>query len=303
MVRLTRGVYAPTAPWAALAPWEKYHARVRAAWWRHPEDPLFLESAASVHGLPVFGDPVDVHALGDESRRSRRSGAVVLHTSSEDRLIQCIDGMLVCSVADTVVDIARSRHPAVALAVADAALRSDPHLSVEQFTALNESRASSRGRRRARWALDRATALAESPLESIDRAVIEWLGFPDPELQVWIGQDRVDKWWPAQCIAGEGDGDLKYDDGEGGVRTTLRERHVRDARLFRSGARAVPHWSWSEVIAPDALAAILTSAGLPLVREPDTAALYSLRRSLGSRPAGSLAAREPDPPTSARQDD
>ncbi len=130
------------------------------------------------------------------------------------------------------------------------------------------------------WALTRASALPESPLESVDRAVIEWLGFPDPHLQVWIGADRVDKWWPEFGIAGEGDGDMKYDGTLGDTRAALRRRHERDARLFGHGVNAVPHWGWAETVAAEPLAAILRSAGLPLIGPRDTARLHSLRRGL-----------------------
>lgn len=284
-IRVTRGVYAAAGQWAVLPPWEKYRVRVRAAGLKHPDGVYFLESAAAAHGLPIFGDPVDVHVLDGSLARSRESGGVIVHTTTDERSIQSIDGMLVPDLADTVVDIARARHPAIGLAVADAALRRDPTLTVEQLMALNESRSSSRGRRRARWALHRATSLAESPLESVDRAVIEWLGFPDPQLQVWIGADRVDKWWPAFRIAGEGDGDLKYGGTREQSRQALRERHERDARLFGNGAAAVPHWGWSETLAVEPLHAILRSAGLPVVQTRDTPLLFSLRRAMNHHPS------------------
>ncbi|MFJ6652019.1 hypothetical protein ACIQLJ_04375 [Microbacterium sp. NPDC091313] len=176
------------------------------------------------------------------------------------------------------MDIARARHHAVGLAVADAALRMDPALRVEHLVAVNESRASSRGRRHARWALVRATSASESVLESVDRAVLEWLGFPEPHLQVWVGGDRVDKYWRHYRIAGEADGDLKYDGRFGDPREAMRARHARDARLIAAGVSAVPHWGWSETIAADPLAALLLSAGLPLVRPREHAPLQSLRR-------------------------
>jgi hypothetical protein len=284
LTRVTRGIYAPTAQWSRLAPWERYGARVRAASLRHPDAVLFLESAAALHRLPIFGEPADVHVLTDAAGRSRASGGILAHTTTSPRTIELIDGVQVCGLADTVVDVARSRHPAVALAVADAALRRDSMLTVEQLTAINESRPSSRGRRRARWVIGRATSMAESPLESIDRAVIEWLGYPDPELQVWIGKDRVDKWWPATRIAGESDGDLKYGGSPSEGNEELRRRHRRDARLFAEGVRAVPHWGWAEVVAVDPLDAILRSAGVRSTQPRNSTPLFTLARALNPRP-------------------
>lgn len=283
-----RGVYAAGTEWASLAPWDKFLTRVHAAHLRHPDSVFFLEAAAVVHGLPIFGDPGDVHVLGDSERRSRLSAGIHVHTTTEPRALTMVGGLRVPSIADTVVDMARARHPAIALAVADAALRLDPLVSVESLVALNEARASSRGRKRARWVLHRASPLSESPLESVDRAVIEWLGFPEPELQVWIGSDRVDKWWPAHKIAGEGDGDGKYERSSD-VRAMLSERHRRDARLIAAGAVSVPHWGWPEALAADPLFALLTTAGLPVVHPRNTAQLSSLARTL-RRPAGSSTA-------------
>jgi hypothetical protein len=280
-----RGVYAAATAWRALTPWDRYANRVAASVFTHPDEVRFLESAASIHGLPIFGDPGTVHLLGGPAARTRSTIGVQLHVTSEPRQLEVRAGVPVTSLADTVVDVARARHNAIGLAVADAALRLDPSLTVEQLVARNEARASSRGRRHARWALTRASSVPETPLESIDRAVIEWLGFPEPELQVWIGRgserDRVDKWWPDHRIAGEGDGDLKYDGRFGDPAAVLRERHRRDARLFRNGVRAVPHWGWPEAVSADPLQAILASAGLPVIRPRDARQLFPLPRVLG----------------------
>ncbi|GAA2068214.1 hypothetical protein [Microbacterium hatanonis] len=289
LTRVFRGVYALTDEWNALAPWDRYAARVHAAALRHPDSVFCLESASVLHGLPVFGDPGTVHVLRDDSSTSRVSGGVLVHTTSEHRSMDTAGGMLRTTVRDTVIDLARSRHNAVALAVGDAALRQDTRIATASLVGENESRASSRGRLRARWVLDRVSPSAESPLESVDRAVLEWLGFPRPDLQVRLGDeasagDRVDKWWPEMRIAGEGDGDLKYDGRFGEHNTVMRERHARDARLFERGARAVVHWGWAEAIAATPLRAMLLSAGLPLVGPEDTAQLFSLRRALQPSP-------------------
>lgn len=284
LTRVSRGMYTPSAAWSSLAPWERYAARVHAVVRTHPDIPVCLESAAVVRGQSVFGDPGPVHLLGTPDRvTARRTGDIIFHTTAESREIEMTGGILVTSAVDTAVDLARHRHAAIGLAYADHALRDDPSLTVEQLVARNESRQSSRGRRRARWALHRASALPESVLESLDRAVIEFLGLLEPELQVWVGRDRVDKWWPSLRIAGEGDGDLKYDGRYGDASQALRQRHVRDARLIAVGARSVPHWGWSEVVAIEPLYAILTTAGVPAIRPRDTASLASLRRAVGGR--------------------
>ncbi|WP_295779778.1 hypothetical protein, partial [uncultured Microbacterium sp.] len=217
IIQVTRGVYASRDAWQTLPPWQQYLARVRAHLLNAPDDVLCLESAAALHGLPVLGAPHDIHVLGSASATARSAGGVRVHTSAHpDRVIEEVDGIRLTSLADTCIDVARTRHPGFALAVADAAARVDERCTALTLVTLNEERASARGRRRARWALHRADPAAESPLESLSRAVTEWAGLPEPELQIWFGSpagggDRVDVWWPQLRIAGEADGLLKYD--------------------------------------------------------------------------------------------
>lgn len=283
IVRVARGVYAPADMWRALQPWERYAARVHAAATRYPDAVFVLESACALLGLPVFGEPEHVHVLGGAADTSRVVDGVRWHTTAADREIVERHGVLVSTPADLAVDTARSRHPAVALAVADAVLRAAPALDREQLCARNEQRQSSRGRRRARWPLGRATPIAESTFESVSRAAIEWLGFPAPELQASFlhpdgGADRVDFWWPDRRIAGEADGDLKYDGRFGEPVDLLRERRRRDARLLAQGVSATAHWAWSDALAADPLFATLRAAGLRPVAPRDHAPLHALRR-------------------------
>ena len=285
IVAVARGVYADAAEWWALPRWDRDLARVHAHLRTHPDAVVCRESAALLWGLPVVG-PVDtVHVLATAGSTSRRVGASRVHTSAhDDRVIEEVEGVRLTSVVDTCVDIARHRHPAVALAAADAAARRDPRLNAAILAAVNEERASGRGRRRARWALARTDGLAESALESVSRAAIEWWGFPAPELQRWIGpagdSDRTDMWWQARRVAGEADGHLKYDGRFGDPTGALLAREERDRRLRRRGARAVAHWSWDDLAEPSALRDILLSAGVVPESLPDLGALSSLSRLL-----------------------
>ncbi len=73
------------------------------------------------------------------------------------------------------------------------------------------------GVRAAREAIALANPLSESVLESRSRLKIREFGLPQPELQVSIGNNwggfvaRVDFYWDEFGVAGEADGDLKYD--------------------------------------------------------------------------------------------
>ena len=285
VVAVARGVYAGAAEWGALPRWDRDLARVHAHLMTHPDAIVCRESAALLWGLPVVGALDAVHVLARGGSTSRRVGGARVHTSAhDDRVIEEVGGIRLASVADTCVDIARHRHPAVALAVADAAVRADARLSAAILAAVNEERASGRGRRGARWALARADGRAESALESISRAAIEWWGFPAPQLQQWIGPggdaDRTDMWWPSAQAAGEADGHLKYDGRLGDPGGALRAREERDRRLRRRGARAIAHWSWDDLAEPSALRDIILGVGLVPESLPDLDSLSSLSRLL-----------------------
>jgi hypothetical protein len=293
VLQINRGVYALRDEWTRLAPWEQYVTRVKAHALWHPDDVLCLESAAALGGLPVIGGSHDIHVLGSRAATTRRAVGVRVHTaSSDDRRIVERDGIRLTSVADTCIDIARSRHAAVALAVADAAVTCDAALRPIDLVAMNEDRASSRGRRHARWPLHRADPGAESALESLSRACVEWHGFADPELQVRFGSgDRADLWWPSHAVVGEADGHLKYDGRFGDAVDALRAREERDRRLRGCGVRAVVHWTWDDIVHPTSLSAMLRRAGLPVLAPPDEGRLASLRRILRPSPARETAPR------------
>ncbi len=292
LIRVMRGVYAPTALWRDLAPWDRYLTRVHAAARSYPKAVFVRESAAALRGLPVFGEPSYVHAVALDSLATHAVGEIRLHAAERPPRFDEIGGVLVATGAEIAVDAARLQHPAVARAVADAALRADPLLTTGDMRAMSETHPSSRGRRRARDVFDRASAVAESPLESVSVTVIDALGFPLPEMQRWVRgpepgeDDRVDFAWlrNGHLVAGEADGDLKYSGALGDARVALHARHARDARLMRRGVRTVHHWAWADVIAPSQLRAILLSAGLPLVRQPDLGLLGSLDRALRGLP-------------------
>ncbi|MEN2740056.1 hypothetical protein ABCS02_19845 [Microbacterium sp. X-17] len=288
IVRVARGIYAPAPLWRALTPWDRYLARVHAASLTYPDAVFCHEAGAALRGLPVFGEPAYVHLILAKDATARVVGDVRIHTAVIPRDAPEQNGLLVSAVADIAVDLARSRHPAIGLAVADAALRVDPSLTRETLMGVNEERTSSRGRRLARWPLARATPEAESPFESVSRAAVEWLGFPSPVLQAsFVGphgkEDRVDFWWPDERVAGEADGDLKYDGRFGEPVELLRGRRQRDVRLLEYGIRATAHWAWRDALAGDPLRAALGAAGLRPIRPAEPGQLYGLRR-LGAEP-------------------
>ncbi|WP_146145294.1 hypothetical protein [Microbacterium timonense] len=290
LTSVTRGIYARTDEWLLLKPWERYLARVHGAAMRHPDAVFVLESAAALRGAAVIGEPAEVHVVASPATTSRPMGGVRVHTAQRMPQIEEIGGLLVAAPADVAVDIARSRHHAIGMAVASSILRQHPRLSVDELRLVNETRASSRGRRHARWALDRATGIPESTLECLSLVAIEWLGFPQPELQVWVrgaspeDDQRLDFWWPMSRIAGEADGDIKYE-GMDAV-AVFADRRDRDARLLTKGVSATVHWGWHDVTHVTPLRAALLAGGLRPESPEDTAQLRSLARLFRPLPAG-----------------
>lgn len=290
VTRVRPGVYADRAEWEALAAWDRYLARVHAVALVHPEAIFSHESACALWGLPVFSDPVVVHVLVRSNGNARLLSGIRTHTSVGDRTIAEAGGVLLASVADSVVDVARHRHAAIGLSVADAALRADPLLCAEQLLDVNELRASKRGRALARWPIAHSTPIAESAFESVSRGVVGWLGFPPPDLQVEFrsvgGQsDRGDYLWRPESLVGEADGDAKFDGRYGEATALLAAQRARDARL-RTHVRTVVHWGWSDISSVGTpLRGILLGAGLRPVEREDTAQLATLRRALASRPS------------------
>ena len=287
LVRVRRGVLATASSWSALKPWERYLARVYAVAMTYPDVVFTHESAAAILGLPIFGEPREVHVLDTPRATARVSGGIRIHTTAADRVILDVGGILVTSASDVAIDLASFRHRAVGLAVADAALRSDPLLTVEALVAANEGRLSSRGRRVARWALHRASPLAETALESLSRAAIEWLGFGEPELQREFRTgdkiDRCDMWWPEARIVGEADGDVKYDGSLQPSSAAIRREKDRDRRL-RHHADGIGHWGWADVAEVAPLRLALRQAGLRPIAPESSLELATLRSAL--RPPG-----------------
>ncbi len=284
--RVARGVYAPTEAWSKLAPWNRYLARVHAAAQEHPDAVFVRDSAAALRGLAVFGEPRFVHAVVPGSVTTRRVGTTMFHGAERDPRTESLGGILVATPGEVAADAARLRHPAIGLAVANSALRADRTLEAADICHLVDTHPSSRGRARARWVTDRVSAIPESPLESVSAAVIEWLGFPTPDLQTWVrglrgdDDDRVDFAWPRWRVAGEADGAVKYSGAMGDARGALRARGIRDARLMRRGMATVRHWGWGELTSPDLLDAILSGAGIPHVSPREDLPLLTLPTAL-----------------------
>ncbi|MFK4835798.1 hypothetical protein ACI3KY_08725 [Microbacterium sp. ZW T2_14] len=281
--RIRAGVYIAADVWAELKPWERYRVRVLAVA-RTWKTPVFcLESAAVLQGLPIFGEPSHIHVLS-AGGRSWCEGDVIVHGHADAREMADVGGLRVTSVADTAVDLARVLPPALALAVVDAAAR----LLQADGVALDvsergRSQSNRRGVRQLDWVQARATEQSESPGESVSRAVIEWLGYEQPELQREFSYegviDRSDFYWRRLRIIGESDGYGKYDAHDPAAMKAhfVREKKREDRLRRHEGGFA--RWDWGDTIRFAQLDDKLRDAGLTPLHPREPRLLSTLGRN------------------------
>lgn len=201
LMTVMRGVYVASAQWRTLAPWKRYLVRVHAAGLVYPGAVFCGESAAALLGHPVFREPREVHIVATaDSVTSRAVAGIRFHTAERMPETMAIGGFVVVTDAELAVDIARSRHNAIGLAVVGSVMRADPDVTRGVLAAINEKRPTKRGRRHARWAIERGTPVPESTLDNVSLAVIEWLGFPPPELQHWVRGPARDRGRQARLL-------------------------------------------------------------------------------------------------------
>jgi hypothetical protein len=215
-------------------------------------------SAAVLHDLPLWlpsgHQPTDrVQVTRDRRTGARRSPYLDLHSAAlhPDDVVG-MDGLLVTSVARTVVDLARSLPFERALIPADAALHQ--HRTTPAELALAIERGAHRpGNAAARRLVAFADAGAESPGESRSRVAIAQAGLPAPRLQYDLRVERrswrVDFWWEQARVVGEFDGRSKYgralapggDPGE----AVFAEKRREDA--LRAAGCSVIRWTWADL--------------------------------------------------------
>lgn len=282
--RLRKGIYVDRAAYLSLQTWERYAVRVHAFVLQHPSAVLCLESAAVVHGLPLFGAPRDIHVYDAGRTASRRFGDVAVHTWDDSREVDEVDGILVVALVDTVVDLGRVLQPAPALAVADAAVSraQGGAASLLQLRDRAASQGTRRGSARLRWLWDHVDGASESPGESVSRAVIEWAGFAPPELQREFSYegclDRADFYFAEKRAIGESDGWQKYGLGDpDAAARRLADEKRREDRLRRNG-HPFARWDLADAWRVEPVVRALRATGIRVVRPPDAAFLTTLTR-------------------------
>lgn len=285
LVRVRRGVYVSAAEWNTLPRWERDRLRITAAVETGSGSRVLVQqSAAVMWGIPVIGVPAEILLLSSSATGGRRRGDL---RWTERKLLDSVaqwDGIALTSRAQTVIDMAAYLPFRQAVPAMDHVLRPDPArgfapLSKENLYAVAEGLPDRAKHRRAVRVIDFADARAESPGESLSRAVLHHYGFTAPELQQdfhsaggrFLG--RTDFYWHEPGIVGEFDGAVKYGRGAAGSvagtaptwETLTREKRREDA--IRATGVGFVRWSWADLTGspqnPDGLVQRLVRAGVP----------------------------------------
>lgn len=250
--RVHQGWYVAQDFWDDLY-WEQQHlAHVAAVMEDAREEPgpvACHESAAVVHGLPLFGRPPDrVHVLCSDGVRASSTRDVLRHREAHDADdIEEVDGIRCTTLARSVVDVARSASLETAVSCADAALRSVAEQLRDKMRAVLGRMSATRGARKAAWVLAFADGRAQLPGESVSRLRLVQLGFvirglqvgvPRPDGGMYYVDIDTDDWWF------EFDGKAKYLDesmrkGVSIEETVLDEKKREDVIRASSGRRLI----------------------------------------------------------------
>ena len=231
------------------------------------------DSAAAMWGLPIAdGWPDEVSVLCPYRGGGKSEPGIRRTSAAPTSEYELIDGIAVTSLSRTLIDIAREREFASALATADAILaRPDSPGSARIAETLARTPMRT-GRAAAARVLRFASGKSESVGESLARGALISLGFEAPQLQAEFvdreGRMRVDFFWPPVQVAGEFDGQVKYSGGiHGAAEEVLWREKKREDRLRRLVAGVV-RITAEDVRDRQVLAGLLSAAGVPRAADP-----------------------------------
>ncbi|AWB91041.1 type IV toxin-antitoxin system AbiEi family antitoxin domain-containing protein [Aeromicrobium chenweiae] len=219
LTRIGAGLYALSTAYGPLQTEEKLAVRSRAVLKRHQGTvALTHQSAAVIHGLPLWDAPLDeVHVTRLDTGRGRHEAGVQHHVGSiGDGDVVEVDGVLVSSPDRCIWELACALPVESALVTVDAAL----HRGLVTPESLLETAGpfrTWRGSRAGRLTLSLADARSESPGESRSRYLFWRYDLPTPDLQFRVVDRagglvaRADFAWELYRHLAEFDGRIKFD--------------------------------------------------------------------------------------------
>jgi len=224
-------------------------------------------SAAVLHGLPVWGDPLRLVHVTRTSGTGRREGHLHLHVTplGTGAVVQ-VGGLAVTGLARTVVDLGRGQPLRQAVAAGDAALRIG--LTSDELAAALADAQGRPGISAARRVVRLLDARSERAGESASRVVLHQGGLPPTDLQHAVFDEsgrlvgRADFAWPEHRTLGEFDGRIKYGrllrPGQTPEQAVWAEKCREDA--LRDLGWQVVRWTWADLREPELLAERLRRA-------------------------------------------
>jgi hypothetical protein len=222
------------------------------------------QSAAVLHGLPLWGVPLDrVHITRRPRAWNDTSRVLCCHVARlrEDEVTE-IDGFAVTDPVRTALDLARSLPHEAAVVALDAALHTAA-LSHDVLRGRLLDIAGTPGSRSAARAVGAADGRSESVGESRSRVILHRWKLPPSAVQFEIRSPagilvgRSDFAWEDRRLVGEFDGRIKYGrllrPGQDAGDAVFAEKRREDA--IREEDWGVVRWTWSDLQRPDRLAA------------------------------------------------
>lgn len=258
-LRIRPGVYVVPAEWHAAEPRDRHRAAMDALLATSARVPVFShESAALIHGIPVIGSWPDLPHIIASDAGHRPPLNVIAHRPRHPWLIEPADRAMATTPACTAINLAASRPLAAGVAALDHVIAGG--VPKDLLAAMIEEWRPFHGVRRAQRALEIATGLAETPLESISLVPIALAGFATPEQQIVVlvrgRRYRLDFFWRDYGVVGEADGRGKYL-----TPADLWEEKQREDAL-RSLGLGFARWGWDEALAGHPVVDRLIEAGL-----------------------------------------
>lgn len=244
LVRLARGVYADANAFDAADAWQRFALRSRAFTLSCGSDAVAAGwSAAAVHGLPGITAPPELPIVATSAGHAANSAfGVVRRIRLPPNQVPLYDGCRVTRLPRTLVDIARTSPRPDALVAVDAGLR---RTGVHALRAALDDQTGWPGIGSARWVVDHADPLAESPLETLGRLTFIEHDLPVPVSNVWVGTRpvcyRVDHLLDWRWVAFEGDGMTRFS-GQDAARQVARMQE-REWQL-REWGFVVARYGW-----------------------------------------------------------
>ena len=263
LVRVRRSAYVLGDAWADASPERRLALCTRAVLRARGSatEAASHQSALAVHGVRLFGAPVDVVDLMGAVRRVRKTGGLRIHPGDPSLDVVQVDGCAAMSVEVALAQVVL-RHGRVAAVVSlDHALASEQADLERVIELVARLAASTRAAARAERWLREAEAASESVGETRTRLLLTDLGHR-VRSQVPITDEsgavfaRVD-FLLGEHVVVEFDGLVKYAGADG--RTALAAEKHREDRL-RSMGYEVVRLTWADLARPQRVEALIRTA-------------------------------------------